>query len=158
MRRALVAAVAMIGLVIVTGLPPYAVAAPKGPAKRAFTATVVGALISSKGTSFEDVYKITSSLDGIGAGILDGSTTGTSFPESGKATGTNYFADGVMKVKETFKTGAPNASGIAAITGSGKCVGGTGVHKKEKCTCTFTGTDNLNTFIFNFTATGTDTR
>ena len=158
MRRALVGAVGTIGLVIVTGLSAYAVAAPNGPPKRAFTETLTGAQISAKGTSFESVYKVTSSLDGTGAGIQDGSVAGTAFPLSGKDAFTNYFADGVAKTKDTFKLGALDASGISKITGRGKCVGGTGVHKTEKCTYTFTGTYNSKTTVSTVKVTGSDTR
>ena len=42
MRRALVAVIAVIGLVIVTGLSASAVAAPKRPTKRAFAETPRG--------------------------------------------------------------------------------------------------------------------
>jgi hypothetical protein len=37
-------------------------------------------------------------------------------------------------------------------------VGGTGVHKKEKCTYTFKGTYNTKTTVANVKVTGTDTR
>jgi hypothetical protein len=158
MRRALVGAVGMIGLVIVTGFSAYAVAAPKGPTKRAFTQTDLGAQISAKGNSFVSVYKVVSSLDGTGASIQDGSVTGTAFPLSGTDTTTTYFANGVGKSKDKYKLGALNAKGISTITGSGKCVGGTGVHKKEKCTYTFTGTYNTKTTVANVKVTGTNTR
>ena len=155
MRRALVAAVGTIGLLIVTGFSASAVAAPKGPAKHGYTATILGAVVSEQGTSFETVYKETNSVDGTGAGIEDGSFTGTTLPLSGNGTITDYFADGVLKAKETFKLGAPNASSIAAITGSGKCVGGTRVHRNQKCTYTFRGTENVKTLIINVKVTGT---
>jgi hypothetical protein len=147
----------MFGLVMVTGFSASAVAAPKGPAKHAYTATVLGAVVNGQGTSFESVYKETNSVDGTGAGIEDGSITGATPPLSGNGTLTDYFADGVLKLKETFKLGAPNASGIVAITGSGKCVGGTRVHRNQKCTYTFTGTENSHTLIFNVKVTGTYT-
>ena len=60
--------------------------------------------------------------------------TGTTFPRSGNSTLTDYFADGVQKLKETFTLGAPYANDISTLTGTGKCVGGTGVHKEQKCT------------------------
>jgi hypothetical protein len=156
MRKTLVvAAVGMFGFVIVTGFSAFALAAPKGPAKHAATATILGAVISEEGTSFESVHKVTSSVDGTGAGIEDGSITGTTPTLSGNGTITDYFADGVLKAKETFRLGAPNASGIAAITGSGKCVGGTRVHRNQKCTYTFTGTENVKTLIIKVKITGT---
>jgi hypothetical protein len=148
----------MLGLVIVAGFSASAFAAPKGPTKRAFTETLVGKTISSNGTSSEEVAKGVSSLDGTCAGIEDLSTTGTTFPISGTGTGTTYCANGVSKTKDKFVLNAPNASGIITYTGSGKCVGGTGVHKKEKCTYTFTGTYDPKTTLDKGKATGTDTR
>jgi hypothetical protein len=74
MRRATVAAVGTLGLLIAIGLSAYAVAAPTGPTTHAFTGTVLGDVIRSNGTSFENAYKITSSADGTGAGWNDGST------------------------------------------------------------------------------------
>jgi hypothetical protein len=154
MRKALVGAVGMLGLVIVAGFSAYALAAPKGPTKRSFTETYTGAQISTKGASSETVYKIVSSLDGTGAGIEDDSTTGL----GGTGTYTTYSANGVGKGTDTYKFSVPNASGISAFTGSGKCAGGTGVHKKEKCTYTFTGTLNVKTNVGTYKITGTDTR
>jgi hypothetical protein len=158
MRKALVGAVGVIGLVIVAEFSAYALAVPKGPTKRAFTQTLVGAKISSKGRSSEYVYKTTDSLYGSGATVDDLSTTGAAFPLSGTATSRTYFASGVSISKSTFKIFAPNASGIVTSTGSGKCVGGTGVHKNEKCKWTFRGTINLKTTIAKFKITGTYTR
>ena len=158
MRKAIGGAVGTIGLVIVTGFSAYALAAPKGPTKRAFTETITGAQISMTGLSIEGAFKVTNSLDGTGAGIQDGSITGTTFPLSGKSTTTDYFADGVQKLKETFTLGAPNASGISTLTGNGKCVGGTGVHKKQNCTYTFAGTFNSKTTVDTVKVTGTYTR
>jgi hypothetical protein len=103
---------------------------------------------------------VTNPVDGTGAGIEDFSTSGTTPPLSGKGTLVDYFADGVQKLQETFKLGVPNASGIAALTGNGKCVGGTLVHKNQKCKYSFTGTENLSSFpfAFNVKVTGTYTR
>ncbi len=158
MRKALVGAVGMIGLIIAAGFSAYALAAPKGPTKRAFTQTVVGAEIGGNATSPVEVFKVASSLDGTCATISHDSNTGTSFPISGTAAATTYCANGVSKSKEKYVLNAPNASGIIAYTGSGKCVGGTGVHKKEKCTFTFKGTFNTKTNIDSAKFTGTDTR
>ena len=44
------------------------------------------------------------------------------------------------------------------MTGSGKCAGGTGVHKHEKCNFTFDGSVNPTTTVFNSNVTGTLTR
>jgi hypothetical protein len=148
----------MIGLVIVAGFSAYALAAPKGPTKHAFTETITGAQISMTGLSIEGAFKVTNSLDGTGAGIQDGSITGTTFPLSGKSSTTDYFADGVQKLKETFKLDGPGANGNSILTGTGKCVGGTGVHKNQKCTYTFTGTRNSTTTVYTVKVTGTYTR
>lgn len=158
MRRRIAAGVVLIGLVVVAGLSATAVAAPKKATKHRLTETLLGAQISTKGASSESVYKVHSSLDGTGAGIQDVTVTGTSFPLSGKDTFTTYFADGVAKTKDTFKLGALDVNGISAITGSGKCAGGTGIHKKEKCKYTFTGTYNTKTTVALVKVTGSDTR
>jgi hypothetical protein len=154
MRRAVVAVAGTIGLVIVTGLSAYAVAAPKGPTKRALSQTLTGATISAN----ESALKVVSSLDGTGAALQHVSVTGKTFPLSGKLTETIYFADGVAKAKGTFKLSALDANAISTITGSGKCVSGTRVHKAEKCTFTFTGTYNSKTTITKVKVIGTDTR
>jgi hypothetical protein len=159
MRKALVGAVGMIGLVIVAGFSAYASAAPKGPTKRAFAQTLLGAEISSNGRgSAQEVLKVVSSLDGTCAAIYNDSEAGTSFPVNGTYTATTYCANGVSKSTAKYVLNAPNASGMIAYTGSGKCVGGTGVHKKEKCTFTFKGIFNTKTNIDTGKATGTDTR
>jgi hypothetical protein len=148
----------IVGLIIAGGLSAYAVAAPKGPTKRGFTATLTGGLLSSHGTSFESVYKVVSSLDGTGAAIQDSTFAGTTLPANGKDTWTTYFANGVSKRKDTFTLSALNSSGISTVTGSGKCAGGTGVHRNEKCTYAFKGTFNSKTGISILNVKGTDTR
>jgi hypothetical protein len=104
MLRANVAAVGLIGLVIVAGFPVSALAAPKEPTERAFTENVTGAHIGMTGDSFENVYKVTGPLDGAGAGIEDGSVIATS-SISGISTLTDYFADGVQKIDGIVRTG-----------------------------------------------------
>ena len=158
MRRALVAAVGTIALVIVAGFSAYAAAATKGPKSRAYSETVTGAQLSVTGTSFENVFKTTGHLDGTGAGIQVGSVTGTTFPLTGTATDTSYFRDGVSKTKIAFTLSAPDANGTETLTGSGKCIGGTRVHKKEKCKFTFSGTASMQTNVFTVKVTGTDKR
>jgi hypothetical protein len=116
---------------------------------------LLGAQISSEGTSVESVFKVTSSLDGSGAEVAVGKVNGTAYPLTGSSTNTSYFADGVDLVKTTFKIGTPNAMGISVVTGSGKCLaGGTGVHKREKCSFTAKGTYNTKTTITSLTVTG----
>jgi hypothetical protein len=158
MRRTLLGAVGMSGMVAVAILSAYAVAAPKAPTPRTFTQTDLGAQISARGKSFVAVYRVVSSLDGTGASIQRGSVTGTTFPLSGTDTTTTYFANGVGKSKDQYKLSAVNAQGISTITGSGKCVSGTGVHKTEKCKYTFAGTYNPKTTVAHVKVTGTDTR
>jgi hypothetical protein len=148
----------MIGLLIVAGFSAYALAAPKGPTKRAFTETVIGAEIGAGTSSPFEVFKVVSSLDGTCAAIGYIHNTGTSFPIHGTDPSTTYCANGVSLSNGKYVLNAPNASGIIAYTGSGKCVGGTGVHKKEKCTFTFKGTFNTKTSIDTAKFTGTDTR
>ena len=158
MRKALVAAVGVMGLVIVAGFSTYASAASKGPTKRAIKETLVGAEIRQKNTPPFEVFKVVSSLDGTCAAIGYPVSTGTTFPIHGTDTTTTYCANGVSKSTGKYVLNAPNAQGIITYTGSGKCVGGTGVHKNEKCTLTLTGSFNPKTGIDTAKATGTDTR
>jgi len=140
------------------GLSGGAVAAPNKSTKPAVIETLTGAGISMQGASFESVYKVVSPRDGTGAAIQDGTFTSTSYPRTGTDKFTNYFADGVLKTINTFKVSAPNTSGIGTLTGSGRCVGGTRVHKHEQCAYTFAGTYNYKTTLTKLTSIGTDTR
>jgi hypothetical protein len=160
MRRATVAAAGMIGLLIAIALSVSAAAAAKRPTKHAFTGTVLGDVILSNGTSYENAYKITTSADGTGAGWNQGSnSSSTSLPLTGRSTNYNYFADGVNPVRTTYTISAANASGVAVLTGSGECIaGGTRVFKHQKCKFTETGTYNVNTGIFHVELKGTYTR
>lgn len=157
MRKALVGAVGIVGLVVVAGFSAYASAATKGPTKRSFTETIVGAEIGGTAAHPVEVFKIVSSLDGTCAGITHDSEAGTSFPIHGTYTGTTYCANGVSKTSAKYVLQAPK-NGMIAYTGSGKCVGGTRVHKKEKCTFTFKGVFNEKTNNDSAKSTGTDTR
>jgi hypothetical protein len=157
MRRALIGAVGVGGLVIVAGFSAYAVAAPKGPTKQAFKATIVGAEIGGTAGHPVEVFKVVNSLDGTCAAITHDSEAGSSFPIHGSYTGTTYCANGVSKSKAKYVLYAPK-NGVIAYTGSGKCVGGTGAHRNEKCTFTFKGTFNEKTNIDSAQFTGTDTR
>ncbi len=115
------------------------------PTTHAFTGTVLSDDIISSGTSFENAYKITSSADGTGAGWNEGSNSGTTLPLSGQARNLNYLADGVNPISQKYSIGPANASGIAVLTGTGKCIaGGSGVFKHETCTFTETRTLNVN--------------
>ncbi len=155
MRRRVGAVAAVIGLVAAVGVTGSAVAAKS----RAVTLTQLGAHIIQRGTSFQAVYKVTSSLDGSGASVQVSNVKATDFPLSGSDTTTTYFANGVLVTKNTFTLSTPNAKGISSLTGTGKCAGGgTGVHKHEKCTYTFKGSYNNLTTLTAVKATGTDTR
>ena len=149
--------VGTIGLIIWAGFSAAAVARPT-KTKRAYTETLTGARISLHGASFESVYKVVSKVDRTGAAIQDGTFTATTFPLTGTETFTTYFANGVLRATSTFTLTAPDASGTGTITGSGKCVGGTGVHKREKCAFKLNGTYNSTTTVTNVTVAGTDTR
>ena len=158
MRKGLVSAGGIIGLVIASGLSSYAMAAPKPVTKRPFSEINVGAMISMTGNRFESVYRVIRSPDGGGAAIQDGSVAGTTFPLNGSDNVRTYFADGVRITTDKFTLAPPHTDGIGAITGSGKCAGGTGVHQKERCTYTFAGTYDLQTTVVKVKITGTDTR
>jgi len=113
----------------------------------------------SNGTSFENAWKVTDSIHGTGAGWNQGSNSSTTLPLTGHASGAEYFADGVKRFKETYTIGAPNASGIAVLTGSGHCIaGGTGAFKDRQCKFAEMGTVDVNTGIFDVKLTGTYTR
>ncbi len=71
---------------------------------------------------------------------------------------TIYFRNGLSKQRIAFRQQAPNAHGTSKFTGSGKCAGGTGVHKQEECSYTFAGTHNVIAQQNDLKATGTDTR
>lgn len=147
----------MIGLIVTAGFSAYALAAPKARTEHAFTETLVGAEISAHGNSAVEVFKTVSSLDGTCATIAHDLNAGTTFPISGTDAVTTYCKDGVLKTASKYVLNAPNSNGIIAYTGSGKCVAGAGVHKKEKCTYTFKGTFNTKTNIDKAKFTGTAT-
>jgi hypothetical protein len=100
-------------------------------------------MLSSTGLRFEDVYRIKRSPDGEGAAVRDGMYGGTAFPVSGTDTVTSNYKDGRQTAAETFTLGVPRLNGIGAITGHGRCTGGTNQHQLEKCSYTFRGTYDL---------------
>jgi hypothetical protein len=156
MGKRVVGLAAVLGLVIAVGVAGSGVAA--GQHKRAFTDIALGGNISTNGLNFQAAYKDTNSLNGSGAAVQTGKISGTAFPLSGTDTTNSYSASGLSQTKDKFKLAPPNAKGISAITGSGKCVGGTGIHKHETCSYTLTGTYDTKTTITNVKETGTDTR
>ncbi len=70
----------------------------------------------------------------------------------------DFYADGVQRTADSFTLGPPHTDGIGAISGTGRCTGGTGAHKGEKCTYTITGTDDLQTSVTKLTFAGSYTR
>jgi hypothetical protein len=158
LRAAAVAAVALAGLVMTAGSGMAdgshqgASSAKKG---KEWTQTFIGASITQDDGSMLTVGSVENSLDGDGATVAKVTLNGN----GGTDTATRYTANGVLKGAEEFTLGAPDASGMVPITGSGKCVkGGTGAYKGEKCNYTFTGTLNPNTNVVALNITGTTTR
>ncbi len=119
-----------------------------------FTETITGAQISQNGSTLVSVWSDKNSVEGDGAGVVRIMLNGNEATGSG----TQYWASGAAKFTETFTLGASGADGTIPYTGSGKCDGGTGVHKKEKCSFTFDGSLNPTTNIFTSNVTGTLTR
>jgi hypothetical protein len=157
MRKASRGALAIaMGLIVAVGVADSAMAAKKKT--HAFTQSDLGAQLTGSGTSFESAYKVSDSAFGNGASVQVGTVTSTTFPLSGTSKTTTYFANGVSRSTETFTLSAPNAAGISTIGGTGKCAGGTGVHKKEKCTFTFTGTYNTMNTVTSVMITGKYTK
>ena len=143
MRKAMMVALGALALGVVTGIPGASAAGTK----KAFTQTLVGAQISGSGLTAVDAYQVKDSVNGAGAAIQKSTIAGNAFPLTGTDTLVTYFANGTEKSKDTFTLAAPDANGISAITGSGKCVSGTGAHKNVKCSYTFTGTFDSKTTI-----------
>lgn len=164
MRRVSIVVAGVVALLVGAGLATYAVAAPsKKPAKqtgktRKLSETLAGAQISGSGNHSVNVYEVKSSLDGTGAGIQRTTVSGTTFPLNGSDKVTAYYANGVDRSTDKFTLATPDANGNSAITGTGKCLGGTRVHQHEKCTYTFSGTYNTKTLAINVTLHGTDKR
>jgi hypothetical protein len=133
--------------------PVAAVAQPRGARTVGWTQTGTGALINQNGSTLI-VSAVHNSIDGDGAVVATLTLNGN----GGTDTAVRYQANGVGRFEETFSNGAPDANGVMPFTGSGKCTGGTGVHKNEKCSYTTTGTYNPNTSVVSFNITGTTTR
>jgi hypothetical protein len=154
MRRAMIVALGALALGVVTGLPGASAAGTK----KAFTQTLVGGQIAGSGVKTVNAYQVKDSVNGDGAAVQRNTVTGTTFPLPGTDTVDAYFTNGRQTTKDTYALGQPDANGIVAITGSGKCTSGTGVHKGEKCSYTFTGTLDSKTSIVHVTVNGTYTR
>jgi hypothetical protein len=159
LRAAAVAAVAMAVLVMTAasgmaeGSHQGTSAAPKK--EKEWTQTFIGASITQDDGSVLTVGSVHNSLDGDGATVAKVTLNGN----GGTNTATRYTANGAGKFEEEFTLGAPDASGMIPISGSGKCVkGGTGAYKGAKCNYTYTGTLNPNTNVVRINITGTTNR
>lgn len=153
MSKRVVGVAGILGLVAAAGLSSAAMAARK-PTTRAFTRTFQGANIAPN----ESAEKVTDSLTGSGAAVVTISVHANTTPLTQTATSTIYFANGVVRAIDTTTPTAPNSAGIGTLSGSGKCVGGTGIHRHEKCRFTVTGTYNAKTGTDSVKWTGTVTR
>jgi hypothetical protein len=143
MRRGLIAMVAIAAL----SFPVVASAAGKRHVH--FTSTVVGAAIG--GT--QSAYKVHDSVFGNGAGVQTVKLSGA----GGTDREVTYYGNAIAKSKGTFKIGAPDANGIAPLTGSGHDIGGTGKAKGLTSAYTYTGTYNTKTSVFKVKLKGTYT-
>jgi hypothetical protein len=114
----------------------------------------VGVVLSQHGAISVALFKVHSSLDGNGAAIQSAKVTGSAFPLKGTDRVTAYYADGVARTKDKFVLGVPNAAGVAKVTGSGKCAGGTRVHKHQRCSYKLHGTYNTKTLSVHVTSVG----
>jgi hypothetical protein len=154
--------VAAIGAVLGLGLLLTAgsgAAVANSPAPRTdkprtidWTQTGVGAVINQNG-SMLFVAAVQNSVEGDGAAVAEVTLNGN----RGTQTTTRYGPKGVVVGDEEFTLGAPGPDGMIPLTGSGKCVKGTGKYEHNKCTYTFTGTQNPQTNVVNFEITGTTT-
>jgi hypothetical protein len=148
-------AAATLAMAAAAGAPATAVATTRDKPKTvSFTETITGAQISQNGSTSVSVWSDTNSVEGDGAGVVTITLNGN----EATGNGTQYWASGAAKFTETFTLGAPAADGTIPYTGSGKCAGGTGVHKHEKCSFTFDGSVNPTTTVFTSNVTGTLTR
>lgn len=150
-RAMAIGAVAAATLAMTAGV---ATAAKDKSKSVSFTETITGAQISQNGSTLVSVWSDKNSVEGDGAGVVTITLNGNEATGSG----TQYWASGAAKFTETFTLGAPTADGTIPYTGSGKCAGGTGVHKNEKCSFTFDGSLNPTTNVFTSNVTGTLTR
>lgn len=153
MRRSSLAVIGTLALLAMSALSAPALA---GHASRSRALRIQ--LYGARTSTGDYVFKAISSRDGTGAAITRVTSASSTFPVTGTSVTRIYFADGVSKHRDSFRQSAPNAQGISKFTGSGRCAGGTGIHKREKCHYTFTGTYNNKTDQNDLKITGTDTR
>ncbi len=112
-----------------------------------FTETIAGAQISST----EAVFKIHDSRVGNGAGVQIVKLNGL----AGTDTDTAYYVNASATSHGSFQLGAPDANGVAKLTGQGRDTGGTGKLKGFMSKYTYTGTFNLKTMVFKVVIKGT---
>jgi hypothetical protein len=141
MRRGLIAIVGIAAL----SVPVIGSAATKRHVH--FTTSIAGAAIS--GT--QSAYKAHDSVFGNGAGVQTVKLSGA----GGSDSEITYYGNASAKSSGTFKIGAPDANGIAPLTGSGHDVSGTGKAKGLQSSYTYSGTYNTKTSIFKVKLTGT---
>ncbi|MDQ6731651.1 MAG: hypothetical protein M3022_15540 [Actinomycetota bacterium] len=139
----------MITMVAISALSVPVIASAAARHRVRFTTTIVGAGV----TATQSAYGAHDSVFGSGAGIqtVKLSSTGGSDSE------VTYYGNASAKSKGTFKLGTPDANGIAAVTGSGRDISGTGKAKGLSSTYTYTGTYNTKTTVYRVKLTGTYT-
>ncbi len=111
-----------------------------------FTETSTGAQISAT----EAVFKIHDSRLGNGAGDQFVRLNGM----AGTDTETTYYANGTATSHGSFTLGAPDANGVATLTGQGQDTGGTGQLRGFRSKYTYTGTFNYKTLVFTLVIKG----
>jgi hypothetical protein len=134
---------------VIAALAIPGVASAAGKRHVHFTAKVVGAGISAT----QSAYKLHDSFFGRGAEVQTVKVTGS----TGTDREITYYGDATATSKGTFTVGAPDANGLARITGHGHDIGGTGNAKGLKSTYTYSGTLNTKTGVFEIMLTGTYT-
>src|SRR5207245_1456288 len=98
-----------------------------------------------------DAFSAHDSLMGNGAGVQTVKLT----PTGGTDTTIVYYGNATATSRDTFTIGQPDANGVAALTGSGHDVKGTGKLKGVTSTYTFSGTFDSKSGRFAVTLKGT---
>lgn len=149
-----------LAVLVMTAGAAGAALTPQKPRTVPYTGTATCAQISQTGSTLVIVCADTSfTVGGISSKGEDGAAVATITLNGthGTSTAIGYFANGVRRSKETF-TVATDATGMATLTGSGTCTGGTGFWKHAKCSYTLTGTTNTKTLVGTSKEVGTITR
>jgi hypothetical protein len=154
MRRTSVVIIGVAAMLAISGLSASALAAQPGANSRPLKLLFWGAHISTG----DYVFKAVSSLDGTGAAISQFKISSSGGSVTGTSVTTIYFRDGVSQQRSSFRQAAPSTNGIIKVTGSGRCAGGTGVHRREKCSYKLTGTYNTKTNQNTLKVSGRDIR